>query len=76
MHPVWDDTDRRTIARTTGHIVHETKEARECAGFPEDAIAIASDGSDNHLVVRSANARVELWDHESGECSPADIDWT
>jgi SMI1 / KNR4 family (SUKH-1) len=75
LHPVWDDSDRRTIARTTGHIVHETEEALNRVNFPSDAIAIASDGSGNLLVVRFGSPRVERWDHETGECSPVSVDW-
>lgn len=75
LRPVWDDTDRRTAARTTNHIVHETREAREWGTFPRDAIAIASNGSGDLIVVRAGSARMERWDHETGECSPVDIDW-
>jgi|SRR5208337_448057 len=76
LHPVWDDTNRRTIARTTNHVVHETLEARRWNSFPPDAIAIASDGSGNHLVVRSGGTDVELWDHETGQCTPVEVDWS
>jgi hypothetical protein len=76
VHPVWDDTDRRTMARTTSHILHETFEARKRAGFPMEAVAIASDGSGNLLVLRRGSALVERWDHETGDCSPVEVDWT
>jgi hypothetical protein len=75
LHPVWDDSDRRTIARTTSHIVHETEEAMATVSFPSDAIAIASDGCGNLLVVRFGSSRVERWDHETGECSLVVVDW-
>lgn len=75
LHPVWDDTDRRTIARTTSHLVHETEEARTWTAFPKDAIAVASDGSGDLLVVRAGSERAELWDHETGECSPVEVYW-
>jgi len=75
LHPVWDDTDRRTIARTTNHIVRETEEAMSWDDFPRDAVAVASDGSGNILVVRSGRHEVERWDHETGECSIVTVDW-
>ena len=75
LHPVWDDSNPRTIARTMSHVVHETKEAREWQRFPAGAIAIASDGSGNHLVLRSGSELVEDWNHETGECSAVSIRW-
>jgi len=76
LHPVWDDTDRRTIARTTGHIVHETLEALRRDSFPRDAVVIATDNSGNHLIVRSGHTHVERWDHETGECTPVEVSWS
>lgn len=76
LHPVWDDTDRGTAARTASHIVHETNEARQWANFPEEAIAIASDGSGNLLVLRGNSNQVEVWSHEEGECESVTIDCT
>jgi hypothetical protein len=75
LHPIWDDTNRRTIARTTNHIVHETREAQQWGNFPPGAIVVASDGCGNHLVLRPGNTRLELWDHETGACSPVEVDW-
>ncbi len=62
LHPVWDDTNRRTIARTTSHVVHETLEARRWDSFPRDAIAIASDGGGNHLS-SSRIGRSRTWSY-------------
>jgi hypothetical protein len=75
LHPVWDNSDRRRAARTASHIVYETREARKWKTFPPDGIAVAADGTGNRLVFRPAAGRIECWDHETGECSPADIDW-
>jgi hypothetical protein len=75
LHPVWDDTDRKRAARTASHIVHETLEARAWKNFPPDGIAIAADGMGNVLIFRAAAGRIEYWDHETGERSPADIEW-
>jgi len=76
LHPVFDDTDRRTTSRTASDLVHETREARSWSGFPEDAIAIASDGSGNSLVFRPARGMIERWDHETSECIAVDVDWS
>jgi hypothetical protein len=70
-----DATDRRTITRTTNHLVHETEDARARRGFPKGAVVIASDGSGDLLVVRRGSEVVERWDHETGECSVAQVDW-
>ena len=76
LHPVWDDSDRRTTARTSNHVVHETREARLWSNFPDSAVAIASDGSGDLLVLRANSIQVERWGHETGECAPVDVDWT
>ena len=76
LHPVWDDTDRRTAARTASHIVHETREARAWSGFPDDAVAIASDGSGDVLIVRAGTTYVEHWEHETGACVRVEVDWS
>jgi hypothetical protein len=75
LHPVRDDSEPRTLARTSSDIVHETREALSWPSFPSDAIAIASDGSGNLLVFRFGSSQVERWDHETGECSPVAVDW-
>ncbi len=50
VYPVFDKSDRKRIARTANHIVYETKQARSWPGFPEQAIAIADNGSGDKLV--------------------------
>jgi len=74
LHPVWDPTDRKRMARTAGHVVRETGQAREWSGFPADAVSIAANGTGDRLILRSGSDRVELWDHETGESSPVDVD--
>lgn len=76
VHPVFDDRSQRMTSRTTSHIVHETEVARGWPRFPADAIAIAADGSGDRLIVRAGSDEIELWDHESGELSSVEIDWT
>jgi hypothetical protein len=75
LHPVFDDTDRKRIARTANHLLRETEVARRWSGFPAQALAIASNGSGDHLVlVRDGNRfddTVYWWDHETGELNVA-----
>lgn len=75
LHPVWDDSDRKRAGRTANHIVLETAEAREWQGFPEGAIAIASNGTGDRLVVLASTDEVFWWDHETGEAQAAEVDW-
>lgn len=75
LHPVWDPTDKRRMKRTMSHIVKETQQARQWIGFPEDAIAIAEDGTGDRLILRNGSDDVEVWDHETGETEPVVVDW-
>lgn len=74
LHPVWDPSDRKRMARTANHVVRETKYARqEASGFPPDAIAIAENGCGDLLVLRPGRDELERWDHETRTCGPADV---
>jgi hypothetical protein len=75
LFPVFDTGDRRRIARTANHIVRETQAAREWIGFPEDAIAIAENGSGDLLILRAGSDEIESWDHETGESEAVDVNW-
>ena len=75
LHPVWDPTDRKTMGRTTSHVLTETSEARSWASFPPDGVSLASDGSGDRLILRGNSDQVFLWEHETGECVPVSTDW-
>ena len=77
LHPVWDPTDRRTIARTANHIVRETSTIRDALGdgFPPGAVAVGSNDGGDYLVLRPGHEDVEIWDHETGQLVSADLDW-
>lgn len=75
LYPVWDDSDRKRAGRTANHVVRETSEAREWNGFPDDAIAIASNGTGDRLVVLADADEVHWWDHETGQTYVASVDW-
>jgi hypothetical protein len=74
LFPVQDTTDRKRLSRTANHIVRETAEARKWPGFPPAAIAIASDGSGNYLILEPSGV-ILLWDHESGSVAPVEVTW-
>ena len=72
LYPFFDKKDRKRISRTCNHIFKETKSAQEWKNFPEDAIAIGSDGYGNQLVLliaenRTVSDELYFWDHETGE---------
>lgn len=71
LYPFFDKSNKKRISRTCNHIGLETRKAREWEWFPEKAIAIASDGYGNQLVLihnGDGNLREEIlfWDHETG----------
>lgn len=70
LHPVFDDSDRKRIARTANHVLRETEVARCWSGFPAEALVIGSNGSGDHLVLIPEGHRfrdtVYWWDHETG----------
>jgi len=72
MHPIFDDSDRKRLARTCNDIVRETKSAREWASFPPSAVAIGANGSGDMLVFLVENDErfgdaVYIWEHETGQ---------
>ena len=80
LFPVQDTTDRKRLARSANHIVRETGEARKWSGFPATAIAIASNGSGDYLILdprqhSNGGLAVLLWDHEVGSAEPVDVNW-
>lgn len=77
LHPIKDTSDRKRISRSCNHILAETKSAREWHGFPDDALAIAADGSGDLLVILPHASDGTVYGdwiyrffHESGEVKP------
>ena len=73
VFPVADNSDRKRVARSANHIVAEAASARMWAGFPQEAVAIASNGTGNYLILMPDEAvpgrlgsAIYLWDHETG----------
>lgn len=74
LYPFFDKSDNKRISRTCNHIGLETRRAKNWRNFPADAIAIASNGSGDHLVLLPAKAQgkhlgdaIYTWYHETGE---------
>ena len=77
LHPVWDPSDRRRIARTANHIVGETREAHDTIGdLPAGSIVIADNGTGDLLLVLADDDDVVWWDHETGEIESVAPDWS
>jgi hypothetical protein len=73
LHPVLDEHDVKRMARTCNDILRETNESRAWLGFPPDALAIASNGAGDRLVLRRSTTEqryedtIYVWDHETRE---------
>jgi hypothetical protein len=71
IFPFYDNTDRKTISRTCNSISKETQSAREWRGFPENAIAIATNGGGDYLVFLKEDDKLKneiyMWLHETTE---------
>ncbi len=77
LYPVWDPTNRKTMGRTGNHIVRENEALRRdwADMLPAGYIAIADNGGGDLLLLGPGSDEVLLWDHETGETSPANVKW-
>jgi hypothetical protein len=73
--PVLDGSSRKHLARSANHILRETESFRSFPRFPSEAVAIASNGSGDCLVLFPAQSNVYVWDHETGELEIADVSY-
>lgn len=71
LFPILDSSDRTRLSRTCNDIIAETKSAAEWRTFPQQALAIAEDGTGDRLVFLRSGDRFEpevyRWFHETGE---------
>ena len=69
LHPILDRSDRKHLARTSNDVLRETAACRQWEEFPDNAIAIAANGSGDQLVFLqhgdSIGNEVYIWDHET-----------
>ena len=73
LYPFFDTSNIKRIKRTSNHISCETGVAREWDTFPQNAIAIGSNGCGDQLIFikpsassTQCDASVYWWDHETG----------
>ncbi|HEX8017686.1 MAG TPA: SMI1/KNR4 family protein [Flavobacterium sp.] len=74
LYPFFDKSDKKRISRTCNHIVLETKQAKKWSGFPLNAIAIATNGCGDKLILlpldtneKKLGENIFLWFHETGK---------
>jgi hypothetical protein len=71
LHPILDTSDRKRLSRSSNDIVGETRVVRDWPGWPDDAVAIADNGTgDKLLFLREGGLyqpAVYVWLHETGE---------
>lgn len=79
LFSVLDTSDRKHAVRSASHLVAETQSARQWAGFPQHAVAIAGNGTGDLLVLladagQQLDPRPFLWLHDDTDrLEPADI---
>ncbi|MDG9926162.1 MULTISPECIES: SMI1/KNR4 family protein [unclassified Pseudomonas] len=75
LHPIADTSDRKRLARTSNHILAESRACQGWRGFPENALAIASNSAGDRLIFlkkgAAFDATVYAWSHETGELEVA-----
>lgn len=68
--PIFDQSDRKRMSRTSNDIVRETKAMSSWTGWPPKAICIAQNGTGDALIFLREGAvcdgTVYLWNHETG----------
>ena len=71
LYPILDTSDRKRLKRSCNDILHETKCMCGWPGWPENALAIASNGTSDRLALLKVNRRYEptiyAWLHDTGE---------
>lgn len=71
---MYDESDRRRLARSADHVVKETETWRsEADGFPQNAVPVAEDQEGNAIVLLPGDDRFYVWDHELRETEPIEL---
>lgn len=74
VFPVLDPSHSQAATSRTKDIVSETRSARSLEGFPGNAVAIASNGAGDLLVLMPTGSsnhldpQVQRWSHETRQC--------
>ena len=72
LYPFFDKSDKKRLKRTNNDIVRETHSSRNWRSFPQDAVAIGTNGGGDKLVFLYSSKSgmlgpaVYWWDHETG----------
>jgi hypothetical protein len=73
LYPFFDPSDKKRLARTCNDIVRETAKMRDWPNFPPNAVAIATNGAADQLILLpkellqdELDPAVLRWDHETG----------
>lgn len=75
LYPFFDSSDQKRIKRTCNDIVRETASAKNWTGFPNNALAIGSNGGGDKLILITSEDGTTLrgevfwWDHETASVS-------
>ncbi len=74
LHPVWDESNRETMRRSSNHLVAEQKSVRGWPDFPAGAIAIASLDGDR-LVLLPDDDEPKLWLGDTSDVFVVQVVW-
>jgi hypothetical protein len=71
LYPILDTSDRKRLKRSCNDILHETGFMRGWPGWPENALAIAENGTSDQLVLLKEGRRYDpaiyMWLHDTCE---------
>ena len=71
LHPILDKSDRKRLSRSCNDILRETRMMRDWPDWPENAVAVADNGTgDKLLFLREGplyQPAVYVWLHDSGD---------
>jgi hypothetical protein len=73
LFPVPDRSSKKRLLRTFNDMIKETASARQWPHFPSDAIAVASNGCGDLLIVFPQSDEIFEWHHETGAVAPAHV---
>ena len=71
LHPIFDKSDRRRLSRSRNDILRETRRMNGWPDWPENALAIADNGTGDKLLFlregRLYQPEVYIWLHDTGD---------
>jgi len=71
LHPILDTSDRKRLSRSCNDILRETLRMSDWPDWPENAVAIADNGTGDKLLFlregRLYEPEVYVWLHDTGE---------